>query len=293
MKKKIWHWPLWMLLFAAGCEVINPSEEIPAFLYVENFVLETEPVTEGTNSSNITEVWLTVDGNFLGAYSLPALIPVLASGEAQVRLDAGIKDNGIRSRSEIYPFYEPWEQTMMLTPEKIDTIAPVIGYRDNARFALIEGFESSAHAFQDLRIGSSGNRIRLTDTEVFEGNSSGLFFVDTTNALVEIATTERYADLNASSPLVYLEVNYKSDVPVVFGVVGYGGNQPDGTTNYDPGFNPRGDWNKIYFNLSEIVFQGGFTEHQVVLQAFIPVEGGQLTLVTGNIWLDNIKLVHF
>ena len=165
----------------SGCDIINPAEDIPAYLFVEAFTLETDPETEGSNSARITEVWLTIDGQFRGAYSLPALIPVLKNGEAQVRLDAGIKENGVTATPDIYPFYEPWEGVVNLTPEVIDTIKPVIGYRDNAKFAFIEAFETNGHIFQNILQGESENRIQLTEADVFEGNSSGTFFADTTH----------------------------------------------------------------------------------------------------------------
>lgn len=279
---------------ATSCDIINPEEDIPAYIYVPDIELQTNSVAEGTASERITDVWLNVDGGFLGAYSLPALIPVLEAGGRQLVLQAGIKDNGINATPEIYPFYEPYEYAAGLEPNEVDTIRPRIGYADGVRFSFIENFERSAHIFQDIRRGTA-SQISLETEGAFEGNQSLRIRLDTANALVELATNDRFSGLTGQSPLVYLEVNYRSDVPVVFGVVGHDRNglPSQGVLALDPGFSPREDWNKIYFNLSVLIAQANREEYQAALQAFIPIENGRFSRQSANVWLDNIKLVHF
>ncbi|GJM32993.1 MAG: hypothetical protein DHS20C18_19940 [Saprospiraceae bacterium] len=278
----------------AACDIINPAEEIPAFIYVPAFELQTDPATEGSNSSNITDVWVTSEGDFLGVYSLPARIPLLKSGDTQLSLRAGIKDNGINSTRDIYPFYKNYETTVDLQPNETDTIRPVITYRDDIKFSLIENFENgNNHQFQELRSGEEANKIVVTTQDAFEGASARIL-LDTASSFVELATVDRYPDLIKNGLLVYLEVNYRSEVPVIFGLVGYDVSDPfNSFPLYDPGFSPKGEWNKIYFNLSVLAIEGDFDQYQVGFNAFIPVEGGQLTLDKAQLQLDNIKLVHF
>ncbi|MCB0561074.1 MAG: hypothetical protein H6573_21435 [Lewinellaceae bacterium] len=278
----------------ASCDVINPEEDIPAYIYVPDIELQTNNISEGTNSEKITDVWLSLDGGFLGAYPLPALIPLLETGNRELILQAGIKDNGINSTPEIYPFYESLTYTQTLVSNEVDTIRPVTRYQDAAKFAFIENFERSAHLFQDVRRGQL-SQIQLVTEGVFEGSQSLRIRLDTSSSVVEVATNARYSELTKQSPLVYLEVNYRSDVPVVFGVIGHEANglPSQGDIAFDPGFSPREDWNKIYFNLSRMIIDVNREEYQVVLQAFIPIENGQLTRNSAEVWLDNIKLVHF
>lgn len=281
-------------LLAAGlmsCEVINPDEDIPAYIYVTEFQLETDANREGSNSERITEAWLSVDGAFLGAYSLPALVPVLTTGEREISLQAGIRDNGISTTPEVYPFYETFRTTLNLSPNKVDTIRPNTSYSERTRFAFIDDFDRGATLFQDIRIGSTENAMRAVENMVFEGQASGRIRLDPDNPAVELATVTRYDDLTENSPFVYLEVNYKSDVPVVFGLIGYQGAFPSpGTPLFDPGFRAREEWNKIYFNLSPLIANSNFDEFQVALQAVLP---GDAEMEEAFIWLDNIKLLHF
>ncbi len=281
-------------LTLAACDLINPAEEIPAYIYVPSIELQTNVATQGSNSSKITDVWLTVEGDFLGAYTLPAKIPILKNGETQLSLRAGIKDNGVNATPEIYPFYERYETTIDLQPNETDTIRPIIRYMDNVRFAMIEGFENaSTHQFQDLRSGEDANKITISSQDAFEGLSA-VIQLDTASSFVELATIDRFKDLTTTNLQVYLEVNYRSEVPAIFGLVGYDDSDPfTGYPLYDPGFSPKGEWNKIYFNLSTLIAQGNFDEYQIGFNAFIPIENGALTLDKGQLQLDNIKLVHF
>ena len=282
-------------IFFTSCDIINPEEEIPAYLYIESIDLETLP-EEGSDSHNVPDVWLTVDGDFLGVYTLPALIPLLEKGERTIFLQAGIKDNGIKGTPEIYPFYKPIEFALNLKANVIDTLRPVWTYREETIFSFIEGFENQEHIFKELRIGEEAGSISLSSSaeEIFEGNHSALITLDTSNAVVEIGTLTRYFDLNDNGPVAYLEVNYKSDVPVFFGLVGYENlGSVGGVGLFDAGFVESTVWKKIYFNLEQAVFLDQYGSFQVAFQAFIPQEDGKYTLNSAKVLLDNIKLVHF
>ncbi|MCB0585002.1 MAG: hypothetical protein KDD06_06735 [Phaeodactylibacter sp.] len=283
-----------VLAMMASCDVINPAESIPAYIYVPDIELQTNGVTQGTDSEKITDVWLSVDGGFLGAYTLPALIPVLEVGNREIILQAGIKDNGINSTPDIYPYYESFAYSGELISNEVDTVRPVIGYQDGVVFAFIENFERNDYLFQDVLRGEPG-QLQLVADGVFEGSQSLRISLDTASSFVEVATNERFGGLTERSPLVYLEVNYRSDVPVIFGVIGHevNGLPSQGILSTNPGFSPSEGWNKIYFNLSRLIIEVNREEFQIVLQAFIPVENGQLAQKSANVWLDNIKLVHF
>lgn len=280
--------------FLASCEVINPEEPVPAYLYIPEVQFSTDAFTEGTDSEKITEIWLSVSGDFLGAYAIPARIPLLEFGEQTITISAGIKDNGISNTPEIYPFYQGFVFDRNLQSHVIDTIRPVFRYSDQAKFAFIEDFEGSTSVFQVVRIGDQ-NQFQVSDEEPFEGNASGLITLDSVNTIFEIATETRYGQLKEVGTAIYLELNYKSDVPVVFGLVGYNeGDFPsEGIILLDPGFFPSDTWNKIYFNLTENIFELNKDEYQIALQAFIPYENGQPSVKTAKVYLDNIKLLHF
>ncbi len=285
--RKIYFISIISLLFGSSCELINPAEEIPSYLYVTPFSFTTDLVKEGSASANITEAWLTVNGDFLGTYSLPALIPVLASGNASVRLEAGIHDNGIRSTPNVYPYYEAFTLDVDLIPNETDTINPSTSYREEVEFSFIEDFENGNNLFTRQLEGQNG--LTLTNDVIFEGAQSGMIKLTTDDPLVEIATIEAFPGLADTSPLVYLEVNYKSEVAVAWGVIGFTTLSGEELKIIEPGFRARDNWNKIYFDLSLLVLEGNTVAHQIVLQADLSGTNQSEAII----YLDNIKLVHF
>ncbi|HKK78061.1 MAG TPA: hypothetical protein VJ933_00475 [Phaeodactylibacter sp.] len=298
MKEKYWiiHFTLALLssVVWSGCDLINPEEPIPGYVHIP----EVEVVTkagEGSAASNLTEVWVTVQGEFVGAYPIPADIPILAEGEVTIFVQAGIKDNGIGSLPEIYPFFEAYETTVTLGPNTTDTIRPVFSYLDQTQFALVEGFENGSQVFRDVISGDLG-QLGLVQNEVFEGSSALRIRLDSANTLLQVATFERYPEIvGNNSARVYLEMHYKSEIPVVFGLIGYNSGQlGGGRTEYIAGFRPSEEWNKIYFNFSLDAIELGSDEYQVFLQASIPNgEDGMPELGEARVWLDNVKLLHF
>lgn len=278
----------------AGCDIINPEEPIPGYIHIPAVSVQTTQ-GQGSTSSKITEVWVTVDGAFIGAYPIPSDIPIIGEGEVDVFIQAGIKDNGVGSIPEIYPFYEPFQQMVTLGENTTDTIQPVFRYLDGANFALVEDFESASQVFSDAFSGSL-SQLEVVSDVVFEGEGALRIQLDSLSPLVQVATFERYPEVvDNNSARVYLEMDYKSEVPVVFGLIGYDSGQlAGGQIDYIAGFLPSEEWNKIYFNFSLEAIQLGRDEYQVFFQASIPNgQDGNLTTDQANIWLDNVKLLHF
>lgn len=283
------------VLLLPACDLFDTEVDIPAYLYIPEVRVETDFASEGTASAKLTEVWVTVNGSFLGAYPIPATIPILASGDTEIAVQAGIKDNGISSMPEIYPFFAADERIINLSANETDTLRPVFRYLSNANFAFIENFEGARQVFEDVRLGEA-TQLSISSEDAFEGSSALRIRLTTDSPIVEAATLQRYQGL--VSPFistVYLEMDYKSDVPVIFGIVSYnsGGLPGQGTITLDPGFNPSGVWNKIYFNLSLLVIESGLDEHQIVFQTAIPIRNGEFTRDEAEVWIDNLKLIHF
>ena len=292
MKKTLFYILCFLPFFGLfeSCDIINPEEEIPAYVYIDTFSLTTTGI-QGTDSELITDGWFSAGQDFLGAYDLPALVPVLQLGETEITLEPGIKDNGISLSRDLYPFYQAYKITLDLQPNVVDTIKPVTTYRSDTKFAFVEDFESENQQFREIRIGDIEHRVKLESEDAFEGATSGVITLDENQSLVEIATAQRFTGLTDVGVFVYLEVNYKSDVPVLFGIIGHSGSSNEAL--YDAGFLPTDSWSKIYFNLSPLFFEGIYDEYQIVLQAAIPIENGQLTRSSAKVWLDNVKLLHF
>ncbi|MEL6720166.1 MAG: hypothetical protein AAFP82_15755 [Bacteroidota bacterium] len=275
----------------SSCDLINPEETIPSYITIESIDFVSTSPLQGTSNQKIVEAWVTVDDVFMGVYDLPATIPVLASGNVEVKVEAGIKDNGISTLPEIYPFFEPYRINVDLTPMETTVLQPTAQYRENTTFALVEDFENGSNIFIDELDGNEATKINITSEGVFEGRNSGIIRLNTENSIVEVGTDfgRKYRDLQTKGVHVYLELNYKTDVEVAFGIIGHEEavfTPPERL--YEPVLFPKASWNKVYLNLSRAVFELKTPEYQISLIATLPPG-----LESGNIWLDNIKLVHF
>ena len=285
-----------LLLGTSTCDLINPEEEIPSYIWIAPFEVQTIAGTQGSASAKITEVWVSVDDAFFGVYPLPAKIPILKTGNSKIRLEAGIKDNGISSTPEIYPFFQALEYNITLKANEIDSIRPKAIYRSGIRFAFVENFENNSHVFQTLVTGNESNRMSITNEGAFEGSGSGLIQLNTQYPAVELATRNTYSGLLTKGTAVYLELNYKAEVPLLVGVIAYkaGNLNAGGQILYAAGFNASENWNKIYFNLSRVVADSRLDEYQIILKTEIPKNAdGTINRSNAKIWLDNVKLVHF
>lgn len=284
----------WIMVIGGGltalmlttCSWLGAGEEdIPAYLYIRPFESKINTEVYGSSSHRVTEAWLTVDGLFLGAYDLPARVPVLAEGATQVRIEAGIRENGIARTPDIYPFYAPFTTTLELRPMQVDTLQPVLRYLPETKVAFIEDFEADRpRVFTRQLLGSTG--LEVQSQVVFEGQAAGRITLTAQQPVVELASADDYSELLTNNAFVYLEVNYRAEAPVVFGVVGTQGSDPP--RFFDPGFAARDSWNKIYFNLSGVVFNSQLDRYRIALQAFL-TDGQQ----RADIYLDNIKLLYF
>ncbi|MDC0231329.1 hypothetical protein OAK19_05125, partial [Aureispira] len=71
-----------------GC-IKDNSPSTPAYIYIDNIFFEADTsLGQGSSSSAIVDVWPSVDGQQLGANSLPATFPVI--------LDENFPINSIR-----------------------------------------------------------------------------------------------------------------------------------------------------------------------------------------------------
>lgn len=280
------------VVFSGCIQENNPSR--PAYVYIENVFFEADTMTgQGSSSSNITDVWVSVDGQQLGANTMPALFPVILDENFQtnsVRISGGIKDNGITNTRTIYPFYDPYVETIDLEPGRIDTFRPTLHYPSNANIVIVEDFENTNQPIFTVDLDGNPNTELITESNnVFEGNHSGRVVLDSANLDCTVATSVRYFNLNnIAATSVYLEMDYKTNNIFQIGLVAHYG-PSDTETLYKGGVRATdGVWKKIYFNLTQEVFGANAPEYSVIIRALKNADVAQ-----PEIYVDNIKILHF
>jgi hypothetical protein len=263
-----------------ACEVINPSEEIPAYIQVDSIGVYTDETTQGTSSSHLSDVWVTVDGQFLCGYPLRSKVPVLFNGSHKVTLRAGILLNGIEATRVPYAVFQSFDSTINLLPGEVYHIVPRVSYFPSTHFPLIENFDNNTLHFTT----AFNSALLIVETNSFEGNG-GLVILDETTPNFECTTIDSF-DLPGGTAPTYVEINYKTDTEFLVGVKA---NTTLGPLDYELlKVRSSSQWNKIYVNLTSIASQA---QHAEDWRIYFKASRAAGTSVN-TLRFDNIKLVY-
>ena len=272
-------------LFFISCEKLYPKVEIPSYLQIEEINLTTTYQTEGSNNNNITDAWVFINDQAIGTFELPATIPILAAGSQEIKIWAGIKENGISTTRKMYPFYEYHLEQLSLTRGEINTMEPAVQYYSGISFEWIENFDLGS-TLTKASTSDTGIQFTTIDTVSGLGTQSAIIHMDNNRPYFEIVTDAKQFTLPTGPP-VYLEINYLCSNSFSVSLVK---NTLQGSEKLNPyiTMNPSGQWKTIYVNLTSLVSQ------QTNAISFEVYFNGELdpSHSSGYVILDNLKLIH-
>ncbi|GIV34845.1 MAG: hypothetical protein KatS3mg031_2380 [Chitinophagales bacterium] len=261
-------------LFVFACALAGCREEpVPAYLFIPSASI-TATSGQGSLSQKITDVWIYAEGRLQGVYELPALFPILRTGQTHILVYAGIQLNGIASTRAEYPFYTADTFEILMEPARVDTLYPLVSYTADAIFAFIEDFESTAGFSNVTRTNESA--------DVFEGQYSGLL-----SAPVQDVVAKSNADVPIpyQSTAVFLEMDYRNTHLFEAGLeVRYGSETYQVSKLKIPA---RSQWNKLYINFTPEVNQLNADSYRIYFK--VPAESDPTAV---KILLDNLKLIY-
>lgn len=272
--------------FVEGCNLINPAEKIPTYIRLDSFKVKTnEPSRTGSASSRITSAFVYVDNTFVGAYDVPATIPLLIDRNAVVSLGPGINYSGLKSYQYLYPFYYNDTVTVKYAPGTTVHYTGYAKYTDAAQFRWIEDFETG-NSLTELNENSDTDTslTRTTDpAKVYEGGGSGQIILSGTKTKSESINNK---DITVKQGESFIEVNYRSNVAFEIGLQ----TTINGALYYEPiaGANASESWSKIYMGLQSFLGTYNATSVRVIIKTKLP--DGQ---TSGYVYLDNIKLITY
>jgi hypothetical protein len=269
----------------SSCVAFEGEQTIPAYIHIDTILLTTNPATQGTKNAKITDAWVYVDDELIGAFELPATFPVLKSGKQTVRIQAGIKMNGIASTRIYYPFYRAYSKEITLVEEETDTLHPGVTYYDNTLFKWREDFENGGSSLEPTSKSDTAIVVVSGAGNTFEGTYSGALFLGDSAQIAEVATIESYT--LPVGQVVFLELNYKTNNQLTIGVYG---NAP-GQTIQTPVLvlNPSSTWNKIYINLTPTIGNMSSATNYKIFFGMLRGEG----VASPACYIDNVKLLTF
>ena len=286
LKRLLVLFSLFLILFS--CVKNNPD---PSWLEVNEWTLleNSESLYEhGVLTHNFTDAWVFVDGEIVGVFEVPFKIPILKSGNCNIKIYPTIRNNGISSTKKIYPFVDLFEVDAELKQNETLTLDPTTKYSSNS-YCWIEDFEDAS-----IKMENDPNSLASISTEsnpeiLQYGNFYGAIHL-TEQDSIWVGYTNGQLILPKKGAEVYLEVDYHNTNSLITGVLAV---EPDKTSpNPNIQLNKQNvgtaEWKKIYIELKEIVsyyVNAGY--YEISFQALL--ESG---MTTSDIYIDNIKVVY-
>lgn len=267
----------------SSCDLINPDEQIPSYLKIDSIPLSVIS-GQGTDDHNIVDAWVFENEQLVGIYELPAIVPILQNGDANIRIRGGIKLNGQVASRIPYLFTEDFQSTIELFPDSQVSINPTLGFYNWVNFKWLEDFEGVGLSLAATGI-SEADPVRIDGSEAYEGKSLKLA-LDENQTFFECKTGLAY-DLPSGGAPVLLEFTYRANNPFRVGIF-----SRDQTGTFQVVvmvLNASENWNRIYVNLTDLISSNaGFIDHQPFF-GFIRDENleGEAYVI-----LDNIRMLH-
>lgn len=279
---------LFLSIFA--CNKFEGEQTVPAYIRIDSIGLDTDYFSQGSNTHNITDAWVYVNDQLIGAFELPTTIPVLARGKQKLEIRPGIKLNGIGGTRVPYPFYQPYTiQDFNFIEDSIRKVNPVSSYYNTASFAWMEDFEGSSISL--VKTSQSDTSIYKTsplnnpEAYLSEFSSfSGVVTLTPDKKNFKVASFNAFILPGSGSP-VMLELDYKCSHS--FGVGMFA--SVSGKVLDIPLIivNKSQKWNKIYINLGPNI-----SAHTNASDFKVYLESGITGETEAKYYFDNIKLIY-
>ncbi|MBL31829.1 MAG: hypothetical protein CMP62_03795 [Flavobacteriales bacterium] len=277
-----------LILTNINCED-SLSATIPSYIEIQKFNYDgnsstTPPHNLEHESVNISDAWVTMNGNSLGVFEIPCTIPILEDGLHSFDISPGIKVNGIAGTRIKYPFYKKYEKEITLERNSTNLLNPVTSYTDNTNYIYRnEGKFELPGDGTILEAGPLSDTICINQSEiVFQGTKSGAIYLDSINSYFEIRNIEALElELNT-----FLELNFKSNISFNIGLLIINGSETEIKQELIQIY-PSEEWKKIYLDLSPLIGTGNmFSKFKIYFDGSY-----DNTQANNAIYLDNLKLV--
>lgn len=272
-----------MLLFQS-CSKENFEAEVPAYITINSFEVTSDYSLYGSASSNVTDAWVYLNDDLIGAFELPARFPVLKKGTYNVKVFAGVKANGVSGIRERYLFYTAHEEQITFTEGKEITIAPKVTYNSSTQFAWKEDFESAAMSF--IYTTGSDTIINKTTTDVFEGNASGRVYLASYMDFFE-AKSPAFSNVSSNRSPVFLEMNFKTNEPILVGL------KTDDDEIAIVELQPTSSWKKIYIDLTDAISQKPANTNFYLFFGMLETSTEPFQSANPEFYIDNLKVLHY
>lgn len=294
-----------LVLALSGCSLIEPSKEAPYYIKIDSIPFRDstqfyQTRNNGKNAVEISDAWVFANGKFIGMFQMPALVPIDVEGGPEVRLsiEPGVRADGMSDFRVSYPFYKRWDRTLNLvrgvpTPVNFTTTYKSDGISLKVPMPIYLDFESTSDSAQLIPAGDNRAASVLTGLpgDVYpDGGRSSLLLqgVAGQSGTLDFRSSSTFKVSRVENASVYLEMNYKCNVPFLVGLHFNAGNEGQGSI-FDMNLLPtNGQWRKVYISLLDEAFMTPRnSDFRLGIRASMNGSG------TEKIIIDNVRLLMY
>lgn len=260
-----------------SCKKDLPNGGIPSYLRIDAVQIDPN-ATVGAPTHNVSNLVISTGGSEITAVEFPTVVPVLAEGQTDIRIQPEVKLNGISARRINYPFYFTDTASLLLSATDTTTYIPTFRYFDNTQLAVNEVFVSGTNFTNILSVND------CNDCAAPDGDCRcGRITVSPAQPTVQASIGQ--VNVPFGGP-VFIELDYQADVAFLVGIRGN-----DGLGFFDfpkVVVNPKTNWNKIYIEMSEEVNNRRAGTYEFYISTGIDNDSTE-----SSVFIDNFKVVHF
>ncbi len=279
---------IFLLLFIfllTACSLINPPEELPAYIQFDSAVVIVDSSSGFQSSLGVKDIWLFQDGKLTGIQPLPSTVPYIHLDQTDFFLEGGVYESGLSSFKLPYPFWKQVEFQTGGIPGDTLVVHPVFRYfsDDEIDFSFEEDFEGGIK-FETAGLESVPATLSPGMTTVFHGSRSGEVLIDSAGKFLNVKSLTPLPNISNDND-IWAEITYKTDVSFQAGVWRQVQGGPFAGFS-EVVITPKEDWNTVYIHLASLVRAAQGTP------VYFWIRAGSANS-TGTIHLDNIRVVNF
>jgi len=275
-------------LLLARCDTTTAPEV--AYITVDTLVVSAVG-NQGTSSSKINTFWVEQNGAQIGAFIPPCEVSVLAGDNQEIRIIPGVSINGSYAQRNQYEMLNAktfnWDLPAY-SKRALSQNQSTFTYSNTPTINVIEDFDGVGLNFDRAQQSDTTLQVVGDDKGSYQHpgetpNKSGKITMAPTT-IAEFRTPQAFV-LPQAGANVWLEVNYKTDVPLTFGVIAneqFQSLQAPVVTLF-----PNDEWNKVYLNLvTEVSGYPNAGDFNLFFGAINTTDD------TALVFVDNLKLLY-
>lgn len=277
-----------LLLFLNSCDILDTKEEtIPSYLTITSADLQTT-FSEGAPTSNIVDATVYVSDNFVGTYELPATVPILRSGATDIKVAAGIKNNGLTNDRRSYPFYTFITKEVTLIPDATTPINATghltFNYYSDILHFEIEDFEGIGYSIIPTGLNNAEISQISAPPQNVKTSISLQAVIPADTGRFDVITDWDLTNLPKGNSM-YLEIDFKGTVPLEIGIYTL---DPTVKKVFALGLVPQEQYTKVYVELTDEISRQVQTQSY---QIYLSAQSKHLT-VADSVFIDNLKFIY-